>query len=914
MRTCPQCQNECEEKHKFCPTCGFPVGKVAAQSDDPLVGRTLPGGYVILDLVGIGGMGRVYRAEQTNLGRTVAVKIIHPHLVGEENAAARFITEARAASRLNHPNSVAVIDFGKTEDGQLYLVMEFLRGKDLARVQYEEGPLSFRRIVNVLRQVLAALSEAHHLGIIHRDLKPENVILEPVRTGGDFVKVVDFGLAKMKIEAVQPNITSPGIVCGTPEYMSPEQGRGDPLDARSDLYAVGVIFYQLLTGRLPFEAESPTQVVLMHITEPPEDPRSVVPDRGIPSLLADVCLMALAKDPAHRFGNADEFGEALGDALSQIESATPKAPPTTGTVKCASCSAFNPEGQKFCGECGSSLKNAMPASVPLPNTGRMETQVPPPAEPIPDVIAVEPGTGKRPVLVDNSRAQFPLEFVGRDEDLEWLKDRLADAKTSLVGARIVGDVGMGKTRLLTEFLSAVKSSHHFVVEVGPDPAWAEVGYHAVRQAILRLANLPKDGGTTKDWTGAGAEARRGLADIFEHSGRGEIAADELRFAAAEALRWAIVRASERAEGKKVIVAVDDLHAIDGASRMAFADAVGEPPLVPSLLIVTYPPGHDPGWPASTASARVLMGLPPAFVSKLLFHEKAKPSSQIGGRGVAPLYVDQLLRFSREQGGRAPTRLADLIALRVERLPPDARRVLQAIAVYGDNTAVDYVRKMVPEGTNLDEAITTLEGAGMIESVGATDTLFRSAHPLLRDVVLATIPAAVKRSLHATCAEIGEENGMAGEARALHEYNAQRTFQALLLLEGVATRASGRGDLGGSITSLRRGLDLARRELFRGELDDPMRAVLIFARKLGESLTAAGQFTDAEGVLREALDMAAPSGSDRARVLGALAQVSAIRDRTDEAHRYLLEALELAFASGAHELLHSLEDLKKSIAV
>src|SRR5580693_5057307 len=177
MRSCPQCGNECNDEHMFCPSCGFPIGKVAVDSDDPLLGRTLPGGYVILELVGIGGMGRVYRAEQTTLGRTVAVKIIHPHLVGEENAAARFITEARAASRLNHPNSVAVIDFGKSPEGQLYLVMEFLRGKDLARTLYEEGPLPFSRIVEVLRQALAALSEAHDLGIVHRDLKPENIIL-----------------------------------------------------------------------------------------------------------------------------------------------------------------------------------------------------------------------------------------------------------------------------------------------------------------------------------------------------------------------------------------------------------------------------------------------------------------------------------------------------------------------------------------------------------------------------------------------------------------------------------------------------------------------------------------------------------------------------------------------------------------
>jgi len=922
MRTCPQCQNPYEDAHKFCPSCGFPVSKVAQQTDDPLIGRTLPGGYVILDLVGIGGMGRVYRAEQTNLGRTVAVKIIHPHLVGEENAAARFITEARAASRLNHPNSVAVIDFGKTEDGQLYLVMEFLRGKDLARVQYEEGPLSFRRIVSILRQVLAALSEAHHLEIIHRDLKPENIILEPVRTGGDFVKVVDFGLAKMR-EGAGPNITSPGIVCGTPEYMSPEQGRGDPLDPRSDLYAVGVIFYQLLTGRLPFEAESPTQVVLMHITEPPPDPRAAAPERVIPSLLADVCLMALAKEPPHRFGNADEFGEALADALTQIEATVPRAGPAASTLKCPKCSATNVATQKFCGECGATLLVTAPALAA--NAAAVTTTVSPPSEsappPMSSLVSVESGTGRRQVIVDRDRALFPLEFVGREDDLLWLDDRLVDAKSSLVGARIVGDVGMGKTRLLREFLEKVKGAGHPVVEVRPDPGWAEVGYFAVRHCIMKLADLPKGGGTTKDWTAAGAEARRGLADIFEHPNRGDLSADELRFAVAEALRWAIVRASERAKstprregsaGHTVVVAVDDLHAIDGASRTAFADAVGEPPLVSSVLVVTYPPGHDPGWPASIASARVLMGLAPGLVSRLLAGT-SRPSSSIGGRGIAPLYVDQLLRFSREQGGRAPTRLADLIALRVERLPPDARRVLQAIAVYGDNADDLMVHKLVTEGTNLDEATDTLLEAGMIEKPSG-EKGYRSTHPLIRDVVLATIPAAVRRGLHARCAEIGEENGMPLEARALHEYSAQNTFQALILLEQVASRATNRGDLGGSIASLRRGLDLARRELFRGELDDPMRAVLIFARKLGETLTTAGQFTDAEGVLREALDMAGPSGSDRARVLGALAQVSAIRDRNDEAHRYLLEALELAFASGAHELLHSLEDLKKSIAV
>ncbi len=883
--------------HRFCPSCGYHLG-AAKSPDDPLIGRTLPGGYVIFELIGVGGMGRVYRAEQVALSRTVAVKIIHPHLIGEENAAARFITEARAASRLNHPNSVGVIDFGKTEDGQLYLVMEFLRGKDLARVQYEDGPLPFRRVVSILRQVLAALSEAHHIEIIHRDLKPENIILEPTRSGGDFVKVVDFGLAKIRVDSNIPGITSPGIVCGTPEYMSPEQGRGDPLDARSDLYAVGVILYQLLTGRIPFEAESPTQVVLMHLSQEPQDPRDVAPERKIPANIVEVCLRALSKSPDTRYANADIFSDALAHALAQVENRTTRIP--QGGVVCGTCSAMNHDKQKFCGECGSSL------------AARSATNTPPPAPPIPRTSS----DGVRAPTDD--LVKFPLPFIGRDEDLAWLSDRLTDASASLVGARVVGEPGLGKTRLLSEFLARARAQNHVVVETGPDAYWAEVGYHSLRRAIIGLAQLPDDGGQAKDWVSAGAEAKRGLVDIFAPGDLSPgLSHVERRFVIAEALRWAIVRASERAQGLRVVLCVDDLNLVDGASRSAFADTVGEPPLVPALLVVSYTPGYDPGWPASTASARVLGGLSPALVSRLGGGTNGNPKGQTiahSNRGVAPLYVDQLLRFTREQGGKPPSRIGDIISARVERLSGDARKVLQAICVYGDDVNGPTLVRLVPEGTKVTDALAALEKSGMVveASIKKVST-YRTSHPLLRDVVLATIPAAVRRELHALAAEVGEELNAPIEARAIHLFFAQNTFEALILLERVSTRCSARGDTPGTITALRRGLELARRELFRGELEDPMRAVLIFARKLGQALTTSGQFTDAEGVLREALDMAGPSGAERARVLGALAQVSLGRDRAGEAQRYLGEAMELAFASGSKDLLLSLEEMKKSIA-
>ncbi|MDP8999018.1 MAG: protein kinase, partial [Myxococcota bacterium] len=697
-----------------------------------MIGSALPGGYLILELVGVGGMGRVYRAEQTNLSRTVAVKIIHPHLVGEENAAARFIVEARAASRLNHPNSVGIIDFGKSPDGQLYLVMEFLRGRDLARVTYDDGPLAFRRIVDVLRQTLAALAEAHSQNIIHRDLKPENIILEPMRSGGDFVKVVDFGLAKMRAETQQKGITSPGIVCGTPEYMSPEQARGDELDARSDLYAVGVILYQLLTGRLPFEAESPTQVVLMHLTQPPKDPRDVAPNRQIPLPLVELVLRALSKDAGDRHQDADEFAAALTAALTKLEERSSVVTALSTGMRCGSCGALNPAAQKFCGECGASV-----TSTQLPTLSALPSMPPPPAmqsERPPARSSLRPvGNGK------TNESQLP--FIGRLDDLAWLESSRAAAR-SLAGACVVGDIGIGKSRLVREFLDVAFAAGDFVVQTGPDPAWAEVGYFALKRAIIQLASLPENGGAEREWVGATPEARRGLADVFGNEsperGRG-LSPDERRFATAEALRWAIGRASDRTTGRCVVVAVDDLHCIDGASRNAFSDALNDPPLVPALLVVTYAPGFTPAWASDVADVRVLSGLATSDVATALERTVKPPTPILGAmRTVIPLYAEQLLYFLREESGRAPTGLADIIAVRAERLPSDARRVLQAAAVWGDNADDNVLMRMLGEDVDLVEALGFLRRAGMLV---LGETGIRTSHPLVREVTLATIPAA-----------------------------------------------------------------------------------------------------------------------------------------------------------------------------
>jgi tetratricopeptide (TPR) repeat protein len=865
--------------HQYCPACGFPVGTLGT-STDKFVGKTLPGGYHILDLISVGGMGRVYRAQQSALGRTVAVKIIHPHLLSDENSALRFMTEARAASQLNHPNSVSVFDFGRTDDGQPYLVMEFLRGKDLARVAYEDGPLPFARIVDVLRQVLAALGEAHDLGIVHRDLKPENVILEQLRRGGDFVKVVDFGLAKLKADAQAPsNVTSPGIVCGTPDYMAPEQGRGDAIDGRSDLYSVGVMLFQLLTGRLPFEAESPTQVVMMHMTIPVPDPRQVSPERAIPEPLVEVAFRALAKDPRDRYQDAEELAEALRVALAQAESAPPvdqRVSITPGGV--ITCATTRPHVAltKFCGECGARLpvKTGAPESVSV---------------------------------------GFPLSLTAREEDLAWLDARRRAVQHGLVSARVVGEPGSGKTRLLAEFLEQTRVRGDLVVLVGPDPYFADVQHYALRKAILELSGLSREDIERGRVEGASPLARKGLEDVFSDvpNHADNVGPLDRRLQRAEALRWALSRAQARA-ATGVVLAIDELQRVDAPSRSAFADLVGEPPDCPALVIAAHTPGFEAGWSAEGA-ARVLGGLPSSTVSRLLKlspHAERIRLEDAGPRGYLPMYIEQVLRYSAEGASDPPRRLADLIALRVDTLGPNARRALQALAVLGDSVDGASIAELLPNVENVEGAVSELERAGMVvRKQGELST----SHPLLREIVLSSIPAAVRRELHHKALAVGEKQRAPLEARAQHAYYAGDSFQALLSLEQVADRAGARGDYAGEVLALRRGLEIARQEISRGELDDPLRAVLIFSRKLGASLVRAGAYADAEGVLREALDLAGPSGTERARVLSALAQVAHGRQRGKEAIGYIEQAIEAARQSGAHELASALADTRRSWA-
>lgn len=263
MTTCSNCQHEVALDAQSCQACGTATPLLRKNHPrESIVQKTIKNTYAVEARIGSGAMGDVYRARHIALDMAVAIKVLKHSLLADPAIVERFQREAWAISRLRHPNIIQVSDFGQAESGSLYMAMEFIAGRNLGQAITDDGPFSEERAVHIGEQILSALSEAHANQILHRDLKPANVMLESRRTDPDVVKVVDFGIAKIQSPGDRSmNLTDPGLVCGTPAYMSPEQWDSEPLDARSDLYSVGVILYKMLTGRVPFEVRSPMEMM-----------------------------------------------------------------------------------------------------------------------------------------------------------------------------------------------------------------------------------------------------------------------------------------------------------------------------------------------------------------------------------------------------------------------------------------------------------------------------------------------------------------------------------------------------------------------------------------------------------------------------------------------------------------------------
>ena len=325
MLLCPTCGRHYPSNVQFCT-----VDQTALQADptaaetthaaDPLIGQTLNNKYRIEQPLGIGGMGTVYRARHLLIDRAVAVKVLNQRLVEDEAARARFQREAKAAGRLQHLNAVAVTDFGQTSAGYVYIVMELLEGRTLREILAKEAPLETARAVSLMLQASAAVAAAHDAGVIHRDLKPANIFVTQSADAPSIVKVLDFGIAKLAAETLDDDephtLTQLGAMIGTPRYMSPEQCSGLELTPAADVYSLGVILYEMLTGTVPFSGSSPLAIAVKQTSEYPRPPREIV--AAIPDDLEKVVLHALEKDAKDRPANAAEFRSELLEVAEKL--------------------------------------------------------------------------------------------------------------------------------------------------------------------------------------------------------------------------------------------------------------------------------------------------------------------------------------------------------------------------------------------------------------------------------------------------------------------------------------------------------------------------------------------------------------------------------------------------------------------
>ncbi len=316
QKICPTCGTEYPLSERFCPRDGTALRATGGEQGD-LLGTVVAGTFHIIKKLGEGGMGQVYLAEHVKMGRKAALKVMNPGMNQDPDAIARFNREAANASRLNHPNVCAVYDFGETPDGLIYLAMEFVEGQSLTALIEKTGSLPAPRAASIIHQAADALGVAHDYGIVHRDIKPDNIMIAKGRDGSDLVKVVDFGIAKASSSDAQ-KVTKTGLVVGTPEYMSPEQLAGDVLDGRSDIYSLGLVAFNCLTGTLPFPSKSAQEAMIMRLTDKPKTLAEMKPEVSWPAELQTVLDKALARDASDRYQNAPEFGRDISRATERM--------------------------------------------------------------------------------------------------------------------------------------------------------------------------------------------------------------------------------------------------------------------------------------------------------------------------------------------------------------------------------------------------------------------------------------------------------------------------------------------------------------------------------------------------------------------------------------------------------------------
>ena len=878
---------------------------------ETLIGRVLGGKFRLRSLIGAGASGTVYQADQTALGRTVAVKILNPELAEDPRLVNRFHEEALLASRLNHPNTVSVIDYGQTDDGLLYIVMEYLRGLTLTQVIAKESPLGNERIVDVVGQILSGLEEAHHAGVIHADLKSDNIVVEHRRGGWDLVKVVDFGIARL-VGAPRAE-EAKRTICGTPEYMAPELISGEDPTVASDLYAVGIVLYEILVGHTPFVGGNTLDVLRRQLRQEPILPVLKRPDRSIDETLQAIALRALAKNPADRFGSALEFRNALEQVkTSDQQEEGPK-------VHCEGCGVPSSAQFKFCPECGHRL----------PSSGEI---VQPISDGTTEPYEISSELGQLPTLLDRGETRdidemldesasgiLPLPWVGRGDLLEKLLLFLSGKGDSRV-LQLVGSIGSGRSRLLQEIRNQLDGENNIAVYSAiPDPTGLKAPYHPIRNLVAAAMSLPPvcaydSLSEALESLGLNRRDLPGIAELFGHHGELWQLAPEVRRRELYASALRVLRAA--AARKRIALLLDDVDEYDGPSQellVHLADMESsDDRLDDSISVIAVNLARSASiWPERVRKLD-LNHFNEQELASIANHLRSKGRSGLPDQTALaaqtdgnPCHIDHLIRFVVEGGelDGAPAAIADLIAERVRLLPHSGLVVSQAVAVFGTEVDRSALQQLLGERNSdeVDDAISILKARGIFIAE-TEDSNVAFCHHLVRDVIYDSTPADIRRELHANAVEhltntvtdpliLGHHHEMAGHLE-----------DAAALLMHAGDEATHQLDDSGATALYQRAQAAARKLMLQNNELEHRILFVSLSVKLAEALRTSGEIALARGVVEEAKGYCDGAQTLNGQLLRASAHLSITEGKIDRAINTMRRAIGLLITEGEMELL------------